>query len=105
MGTKKALTPQEIKKGIGLDIPDFVIESVNKLLAKSCGGNAYAKIKKKDIVTEIIANHPGTVTSDQIHKNGWLNFEPIFREAGWKVSYDKPGFNESYDACYEFAVS
>lgn len=32
----------------------------------------------------------------------WLNFEEAFRKNGWDVAYDGPGFNESYDAYFQF---
>ena len=38
--------------------------------------------------------------------NSWVqgvwDFEPIYEKAGWKVSYDGPGYNESYDGYYIF---
>ncbi len=39
---------------------------------------------------------------NKIYERGWLNVEPIFEEAGWEVHYDKPSFNESGDARFEF---
>ena len=26
----------------------------------------------------------------------------LFEEAGWNVQYDKPGYNENYDAYFKF---
>jgi ElaB/YqjD/DUF883 family membrane-anchored ribosome-binding protein len=35
----------------------------------------------------------------------WLDImEKSFREAGWKVSYDKPWMGESYDAYFSFNI-
>ena len=42
------------------------------------------------------------ITSKTIYDNNWLDIEDIFREAGWKVTYDKPAYNESYDAYFKF---
>lgn len=95
-GNIKPISPDEVV----YDIPEFVIEAVNKLIAKNFRGNSFT-IKQKDIVKEICDNNTD-VTSQQIYDNKWMNFEDIYREAGWKVSYDKPGFNESYDATFEF---
>lgn len=33
---------------------------------------------------------------------GWMDFEPIYEAQGWKVQYDKPGWDETYDAFFEF---
>jgi hypothetical protein len=38
----------------------------------------------------------------EVYAKGWLNFEAIYEEAGWKVVYDKPGYNETYDANFTF---
>jgi hypothetical protein len=32
----------------------------------------------------------------------YLDVEEIFRDAGWIVTYDKPGYNETYPATFEF---
>ena len=37
-----------------------------------------------------------------IFSNHWLDVEDIYRKQGWKVVYDSPGYDESYDAYYEF---
>jgi hypothetical protein len=42
------------------------------------------------------------VTRDDVYDKGWLNIEPVYAEFGWVVEYDKPGYNESYDATFEF---
>lgn len=34
----------------------------------------------------------------------WLNFEGAYRRAGWKVEFDKPGYNESYPATFKFTA-
>ena len=27
-----------------------------------------------------------------------MDFEDLYRKSGWSVSYDKPAYNENYDA-------
>ena len=39
---------------------------------------------------------------NEIFNKGWLNIEEVYRSAGWKVNYDKPAYNESYDAYFTF---
>lgn len=31
-----------------------------------------------------------------------LDVEDVYRAAGWEVTYDKPGYNETYDATFTF---
>lgn len=30
--------------------------------------------------------------------------DAVYEKAGWKVSYDKPGYNESYDPYFKFTA-
>lgn len=103
-----AITPQEIKRGVGLNIPNFVVKAVNKLLAKECGGinTTRVTLKKDDVVNEIISSMSGsiTLTKEEVINNKWLNFEALYKEAGWNVSFDKPGIGENFDAHFVFSA-
>jgi hypothetical protein len=39
---------------------------------------------------------------DKIFNDKLLDVEPIFRDAGWTVIFDKPAYNESYSSTFEF---
>ena len=96
----KPIKPDEIVELKKVVIPTEVIETVNILLAqKFCNG--YATILQEDIVDALIVRTGWT--SDFIFDNNYLDFEDIYREAGWKVVYDKPGFNEDYDKKFHFS--
>jgi hypothetical protein len=44
------------------------------------------------------------LTEKKIFDKHWMDFEPIFREAGWKVSYDSSAWCETYfDEYYTFS--
>jgi hypothetical protein len=43
------------------------------------------------------------VSRQEVFDNQWLDIEDIYREAGWKVSYDKPAYNETYKAYFTFS--
>jgi hypothetical protein len=38
------------------------------------------------------------------YNNDFMNVEPIYRAAGWKVEYDQPGYNESGEGMYRFTA-
>lgn len=40
-----------------------------------------------------------------IFDNNLLDFEQAYRDNGWSVVYDKPAYNESYDATFTFTKS
>lgn len=96
----KPITPQELDATLGSDIPDVIIEVVNEMLKKEYRGRSVTLLQK-DIIREVI-ERDCSLTSTKIYENGWLDFEPLFEKAGWKVTYGKPAYCESYEASFEF---
>lgn len=89
-------------------IPIVVFDAINHLLAESFNGHS-AIIKQKDIVAKIIEflKTPEDKVQEQtreIYSKHWLDIEDLYREQGWEVEYDKPGYNETYDANFRFSV-
>ena len=85
-------------------IPERVFDAFNELIAKHWNGRT-AKFKQDDVVELILRKYgrSKSVTRNSIYANHWLDVEPIYREAGWKVIYDRPGYNETYSATFEFS--
>lgn len=88
---------------VWIEIPEFVIEIVNKMIKEAWDGEE-AKISQKDVVDKILRGYPGMekITTGTVYKKHWLDFEDLYRKVGWKVIYDKPGFNESYEPYFKF---
>ncbi len=93
------IRPDEIAKQKKNDFPDTVFLAFNEHIAKKFT-NKSAVVFQDDIVADI-AQRLG-ITVQAIFENGWLNVEEIYREAGWEVEYDKPGYNESGQAFFRF---
>lgn len=93
------IKPNEIPQRQMDAIDDAVVEVWNNLIIKNFRGNQ-AVVYQDDAIT-VIQNAMGVDRSD-VFENGWLEIEPLFRRAGWKVEYDKPGYNESYRASFTF---
>ena len=102
-----AITPQQAKSTRINAVPTAVIEAFNELIVESLSGNS-STVKQKDAVDRIKSKLNQVLgneyTTQQICDRGWLNVEDIYRLAGWRVTYDKPGYNETYDATFEFTV-
>ena len=81
-------------------IPDFVAEAVNTLLSKNYKPRG-TKINQEDIIQEIIRIKPD-LARQAIFDNGYLDFEAAYEAKGWRVTYDKPGYNETYPASFLF---
>lgn len=95
----KPVAPDEIAELKKKSFPYFVIETFNELIARSYSGGS-ATVYQDDAVALIVER--GQATRSEIFDKGWLNIEEIYRAEGWSVNYDKPGYNESYRAVFEF---
>ena len=95
----KAIGPDDIAEYKSKVIPDFVLEAVNELLALNYV-DGRATIYQRDIISLAKVKRGDNMLQD--FDNKWLNFEEVYRAAGWRVTYDKPGYNESYPASFDF---
>jgi hypothetical protein len=94
----KPITPAEVVKLKVTLIPDLVIEAFNELIAENYSGG-YSSFTEKKVVARIVKKG---ISSTEAYANHWLDVEDLYRSIGWKVEYDKPGYNESYDATFTF---
>ena len=94
----KPITPQEVIDS-PKRIPEEIIKVFNDLIIKNWRGRS-SVIKQSEIVNKIVRYTK--YSKDEIFANGFLEVEEIFSKAGWEVVYDKPGWNESYEANFEF---
>lgn len=95
----KPLSPHDIMDNIEKIIPTFVIEAVNNLLIKKFRGGEVT-IKQLEIMEEI--KRLSDITSTEVYLNKWMDFEEVYNKNGWIVNYDKPGYDENYDAFFTF---
>ena len=98
MAEVKPISPDAVS---GPAIPDEVFTAFNTLILKNFRKNE-ALIYQKDAIKEIRKNLPST-TAEEIFENGWLDVEVYYRQIGWKVEYDKPGWNEDYEPRFTFS--
>lgn len=82
------------------EFPDFVIQAFNECIMEARIKNS-KNVMQDDVVKRIVKL--GNVSRNSIFENHWLDVERYYRKAGWTVHYDKPGFNESYEAYYTFS--
>lgn len=101
MAKISALKPDDVVLAKKVSMPDDVIQVFNDEIARKFNGR-YAHVLQKDVVAALVAK--GYNRAEIFHM-GWLDVEDIYRAEGWKVSYDKPGWNEFYDASFEFEKS
>jgi len=94
------IRPEEAPGRKLAQIPDGVIDVFNYLIVMNLSGNC-ATFTQADVVSLLVAR--GIIHSEQqAFDYHLLDVEPVYREIGWEVTYDKPGWNESYPATFTF---
>lgn len=97
----RPITPAEVA-GHKIDqIPELALEAFNELIVQH-SEDGHATFKQSDVVALMVEKG---LDHDEIFEKGWLNVEDLYREVGWKVTYDKPGYNETYPATFTFSPS
>lgn len=100
--TIKPIPPEQAHTDFKSTLDPLMIQAVNNLLVLK-GYAKYITLKQKDIISEYERLHHEKRTKPlNVFKTNQLEFEGIFRDAGWQVTYDKPGYNESYEPTFEF---
>ena len=93
------IRPEECENG---ELPDFVIIGTNNCVNKHYH-NGTSHFLQDDLIDEILEVAPDYVTRQMLFDKYWLDVEETYRKVGWKVEYDKPGYNESYKANFTFS--
>lgn len=96
----EAISPADIAVEKAKNFPDFVLEEWNKIIAKNFTAGS-AHVLQKDIIAALLP-HTQHGNREEIFTNHWLDVEEVYREQGWSVTYDKPAYNESYEASFKF---
>ena len=96
------ITPQEVNKQKHKYLPEYVIQAFNELIAEKFFSGE-ARIKQEEAVSRILALCPDEkMTSSILFERHYLDVEDIYRDQGWKVMFDQPGYNESGTSVFKF---
>lgn len=98
----KAISPADIAIQKAKNFPDFVLDEWNKMIAKKFTAGR-ARIEQNEMI-EALLPHTQHGNRQEVFDNGWLDVEEVYREQGWKVEYDKPGYCEDYAASFTFTA-
>jgi hypothetical protein len=94
----RPIKPAEVGSLKSTVFPAPVFDAFNaEIAAKHCNGLATVY---QDAVVDRMVN--AGLLKSEIMANGWLNVEDAYRDAGWSVTYHKPGYNESGRSYFEF---
>lgn len=96
----KPFTPEDAEAN-KKKIPDAVLNAVNALLAERYSGGGTVVIKQEEVIERALPHLD--CSRHEMFDRHYLDFEGVYKRAGWRVKYDKPGYNESYGAFWEFS--
>jgi hypothetical protein len=97
----KPITPDEAEIEKLNDIPEGVIEVFNDLIKEGLNSKGNRVVINQNDAVQLICENLN-VSREEVFKKKWLDIEPLYRNAGWNVEYDKPGYNETYEPNYTF---
>jgi len=95
----KPITPDEVVAEKTVYLPDEVFEIVNRLIAKHWDGRK-AEFKQEEVIVNLVAEF--AIDRDEIFSRKLLDFETVYRGAGWHVQYEKPDYTESFEPFFRF---
>jgi len=108
----KALSPEEVRKKKVEEFEPDIIQAVNNLLVKNYNLNdshgVSITILQKEVLEEffkvkgIEQDEKIVSIKKQLFAEKQMDFEDLYRKVGWKVNFDKPGYDESYEPKYIF---
>ena len=98
----RPIKPEEVRARRIDFIPSIIFETINAMICEKFDGKS-ATLKQEDILNRV-CNESSGLTRQEIFDKHYLDIEPCYREQGWKVEYDKPGYNESYPATFTFKI-
>ena len=100
----KPIKPNEIDEKIIYAIEDQMLQAVNNMIVKNWNGDS-ATVKQCDIIEEYFKVNGKRRTQKartELFERKQLNFEQAYRNSGWDVEYDRPGYNETYEPTFTF---
>lgn len=103
MSTLKPLSPSEVKQKAIESIPDEMIQAVNELLIENASRSSIV-IKQKDIEDRFRKLSKGKYNHVDIYAKGWMDIEPVYSKAGWKVRYESPDRDQNFEEYFAFTL-
>ena len=94
------IKPEDVDTVKAATLPPEVFDVFNTAIIKSWDGTK-SKIYQNEVadaLCEVLE-----ITMDEIFRRKYLDVESAYRANGWSVTYDKPGYCETYQAYFVFS--
>lgn len=107
MSDVKPFSPDDARAAKKTVLPKELLQAVNELLAERYvdHGAIHITLTELKLRCRKLVGYDEYASIEDPTKSwpkGVWDFEPVYRDAGWKVNYDSPGYNESYEGFYIF---
>jgi hypothetical protein len=108
-----AIKPNEVMATVASSIPEFVIEVFNDLIKKHFNGYSARfdlEEAKLAVIEAIKKNNPEHAhLGDREHRSflmerRYMDVEPVFEKAGWKVEFNKQCIGDNFASHYVFML-
>lgn len=99
------ITPAEAKSQRAASIPPEVFEAFNKLIVENLSSDGGATFTQDSVIDILLRGYLPECRETRrraLFDLGYLDVEDVYRAAGWKVTYDKPAYNEEGKARFTF---
>lgn len=99
------IRPEDLTAAKTKDIPQAVFDAFDAAIIRAWDGRR-SVVNQNEVATDAhrrLRRAGHTLSREQMFDNGWLDVEDTYRDLGWHVVYDKPGFNEDYPATFTFS--
>jgi len=93
------IKPKEVQARKNASLPEEVFQVFNDLIVENWDGHQ-ATVNQDEAAKRIAKAL--NITRQQAFDRSLLDVEDAYQKAGWKVVYDKPGYNETYEAYFTF---
>lgn len=95
------LKPSEVQQKKNASIPEEVFEVFNSLIVEKWSESSREAVIHQCEAAERVATAL-KITKGEVYDRKLLDVESTYRQAGWKVEYDKPAYNETYEPTFRF---
>lgn len=101
----KPITPQKVEDIRIHEMPEAIIQATNELIVRKWNGTS-ATVKVDEIISHYfnVTGEEKTASARKgLFDKHYLDIEPAYREAGWKVKFESPDYTESFDSYFVFS--
>lgn len=96
------LDPNDVLSSIEENIPYEMIESINELILRNWKKNSSTFTRPELIELYLSKKGESNIEQNRINVYGFLNFEAVYEQKGWEVTFTPANSNNAFTPEYTF---